>query len=96
MPDCKQVDKSRARDAMTQIRNSMRDALDRIYQQYPGMSKPLKVSYLALVESTGDVSLKSASAQGKSVKGLVGMSSVKVNNNATADCEFTNTESLAK
>ncbi len=95
LPDCATTDKTRMRDAMTQIRGSMLDVrggVDTKHADVVGIK--LDVSYKALIESTGDVSLVSASTQqGYDIKGLVKMGSVKVTSGA-ADCEFKYTTSI--
>ncbi len=92
--DCKTTDPARAQEAVGPIRNNILDArgeIDKKYPQFAGME--IKVNYRGRIDANGDVSLPSASVQGKDIRGLVDMGSVKVTT-GKGDCEFIHTTAI--
>ncbi len=92
--DCKTDDPTRAQEAVGPIRNNILDArgqIDKKYPQFAGVE--IKVNYRGRVDANGDVSLSSASVQGKDIRDLVDMGSVKVTT-GKRDCEFIHTTAI--
>gem|GEM_PF-4291031 len=92
--DCSTVDAPRAQEAVGPIRNNIVDARGAIDTAFPKfVGQQIKVDYRVRIDSTGELSLLSASVQGDNVKNMVDLGSVRVTSGKN-DCVLTHTATI--